>query len=428
MYKPLDSKPNFPELEKEIQAFWEQDKTFQKSIANREGAETFVFFEGPPTANAAPALHHIPSRAFKDAMGRFQTMRGKKVLRKAGWDTHGLPVELQIEKKLGISGKKQIENIVPGDRFASIAEFNKQSKESVWQFKEEWEKLTGRMAYWVDLSDPYVTYDSKYIESVWWILAQLWQKNLVYQGHKVIPYCPRCGTALSSHEVAQGYAEVKDTSVFVKFKLKDQSDTYILSWTTTPWTLPGNVALALGEDIEYAKVKVGAENWILAKERLSTLQESFEEIETLKGSDLVGLSYEPIFPGAIPDDKLNEAAFKVYAADFVTTGDGTGVVHTAVMYGEDDYELGNIVGLPKYHTVDETGRFLESVPVVGGMVVKHKDKPTENETTTKILDYLKENNLLVRFEEHSHTYPFCWRCGTPLLYYARQSWYIKMSE
>src|SRR3989344_3167043 len=263
-YKLFESKLNYPALEQEIQKFWEENNTFEKSLKNRESKEPFVFYEGPPSANAAPQLHHVYARAFKDAICRFQTMRGKLVLRKAGWDTHGLPVEIQVEKKLGISGKKQIENIVPGDAKASIAKFNELCRESVWQFKEDWEKLTKRMGYWLDMSDPYITYEPKYIASVWSILKQLWDSGLIYEGHKVVPFCPRCETALSSHEVAQGYDDVTDTSVYVKFKLKAgqkvndwavTDNAFILSWTTTPWTLPGNLALAVGDAIAYDLVR-----------------------------------------------------------------------------------------------------------------------------------------------------------------------------
>lgn len=418
MTKPFNPKPNFAELEEQVLNFWDAQQIFQKTLEKTKDGEPFVFFEGPPTANAKPALHHVESRAFKDLIPRYKTMRGCHVSRKAGWDTHGLPVELQIEKALGISGKKQIETIKPTVR-ESIIEFNRLCKQSVWQYKEEWEKLTKRMGYWLDMDRPYVTYHNKYIESSWAILKEAWEKDLVYLGYKVLPYCTRCGTALSSHEVAQGYKTVKDTSVFVKFKVQDQPDTYILSWTTTPWTLPGNVALAVGKHIEYVKVKSENEFWIIAKDLVSVAGENLEVVENLKGSDLIGWEYEPLFK--VPELE-GPTSYKVYAADFVTTTDGTGVVHTAVMYGEDDYKLGEEVGLPKKHTVDDSGHFVDSVPDLAGMYVK--DEATE----IAIFKHLKANNTLLKKQKYEHEYPHCWRCSTPLLYYARDSWFIKMSS
>jgi isoleucyl-tRNA synthetase len=448
--KSIDPRPNFPKLEEEVLKFWDENKIFEKSLDKTKAGDPFVFFEGPPTANAAPALHHVEARAFKDLIPRYQTMRGRFVNRKAGWDTHGLPVELQVEKALGISGKKQIETIKPTVR-DSIIEFNRLCRESVWQYKEEWEKLTKRMGYWVDMNDPYVTYHNSYIESVWWILKKIWDDGNIYLGHKVVPYCPRCGTALSSHEVALGYKNVTDTSVYVKFKLKrkgegkTEGNTYILSWTTTPWTLPGNVALAVGADIDYVKVKVENEIWILAKERLNTIagsegmndeailskksdrhaphsfgaRDGLKVLEQIKGSELVGLEYEPLFD---VKELQSEKSYKVYPADFVTTTDGTGVVHTAVMYGEEDYELGEKIGLPKVHTVDEAGHFIKSIPDVGGLYVKDK------KTDEKIFEHLKKKGYFLKTEAHAHEYPHCWRCNTPLLYYARDSWFIKMSN
>lgn len=428
-FKPIDPKPDFPKLEEEVLKYWEENRIFEKTLKQNKGSKRFVFFEGPPTANGKPGIHHIEARAFKDLIPRFQTMQGKYVLRKGGWDTHGLPVELEVEKQLGISGKKQIESIKSSVR-DSIIEFNRLCKQSVWKYKEEWERLTKRMGFWVDLENPYVTYHNSYIESVWWIIKQIWDKGLIYLGHKVVPYCPRCGTALSSHEVAQGYKTVWEESVYVKFRLKSQPDTYILSWTTTPWTLPGNVALAVGKDIDYVKEKVGDEYYILAKDRVNAIDlfaypkndlEVVESniVEEFKGSKLVGLEYEPLFEvPSLESDK----SYKVYAADFVTTTDGTGVVHTAVMYGEDDYNLGTEIGLPKHHTVDETGIFTADVKDLAGMPVKAK------ETEQKIFEYLKSKNFLHRTEKYQHEYPHCWRCSTPLLYYARDSWFIAMSE
>src|SRR3989344_278093 len=413
MFKPVDSHPDFPEMEEEVLKYWEREKVFEKSLQKTKDGKPFVFYEGPPTANAAPGIHHVEARSFKDVIPRFQTMRGRYVLRKAGWDTHGLPVELQIEKQLGISGKKQIESL-KSTVAESIAYFNKLCRESVWQFKEEWERLTKRMGYWVDLEHPYITYENSYIESVWGVLKKVWDKKLIYQGHKVVPYCPRCGTALSSHEVAQGYEKVKENSVYVKFKVvsskvvgskqksgnlqltTDNLPTYLLSWTTTPWTLPGNVALAVGKDIEYVKVQKKDEFYIYARNLtgsstpLSDIGEGKGEVKVVfKGKDLVGLEYEPLFD--IPALK-NEKSYKVYAADFVTTGEGTGIVHTAVMYGEDDYQLGEKVGLPKHHTVDEEGKFTAELKAVGLAGKKVKDKETEQ----AIVQYLRDKNLLLR--------------------------------
>jgi isoleucyl-tRNA synthetase len=416
--KTFNPKPDFSKMEEEVLQFWDDQKIFEKSLEQTKKGAPFVFFEGPPTANAKPALHHVESRSFKDLIPRYQTMRGKHVMRKAGWDTHGLPVELQVEKALGISGKKQIESIRPTVR-ESIIEFNRLCKQSVWQYKDEWERLTRRMGFWLDMQNPYITYHNKYIESVWAIVKEAWDKDLVYLGHKVLPYCTRCGTALSSHEVAQGYKTVKDTSVFVKFKVQGYKDTYILSWTTTPWTLPGNVALAVGKDIDYVKVAVEGENWILAKVLIGLAGENPQIVEEMKGAKLVGWEYEPLFD--VP--KLQgPKSYKIYDADFVTTTDGTGVVHTAVMYGEDDYVLGEKIGLPKFHTVDEAGNFVPDVKDLAGLYVK------DEQTEIKIFTHLKKNNQLVKKQKYEHEYPHCWRCSTPLLYYARDSWFIKMSS
>ncbi len=438
---------DFPKLEEEISTFWEKEKIFQKSLDKDSPQGEFVFYEGPPTANGKPGIHHVLARAFKDLIPRYKTMRGYHVTRKAGWDTHGLPVELQVEKELGISGKPQIESL--RDNIAdSIKYFNSKCKESVWQYKEEWEKLTRRMGFWLDMDNPYVTYENNYIETLWWIIRQVYDKGLIYQGHKVVPHCPRCGTALSSHEVAQGYREVKDQSVYIKFRVKnnelrikgeDNSDVplYILSWTTTPWTLPGNVALAVGSDFEYVKVRIKneelriKEDLIIAKSRLSVLgQIECEILAEFKGSDLVGVEYEPLFSGAILETVKNyKNAYKVYPADFVTTEDGTGVVHTAVMYGEDDYNLGEEVDLPKVHTVNEDGNFSFKLQASSFKILETlQDKFVKAEETEKIIiNYLQEQKLLFKQELYKHDYPFCWRCDTPLLYYAKDSWFIKMS-
>lgn len=417
------SAPKFPDLEAAMLARWTEEKLFEKTLEKTKGGKPFVFFEGPPTANGKPGVHHVLARAYKDAVLRYQTMRGRRVDRKAGWDTHGLPVELQVEKALGISGKQQIENIVPGDAHASIIEFNKQCKESVWQYLDEWQRLTHRMGYWIDAENPYITYENTFIESVWSVLKRVNDRGLLYQGHKVVPHCPRCGTALSSHEVAQGYKTVSDESVFVKFAVVGEEKTFFLGWTTTPWTLPGNVALAVGADVEYSRVRVGDEIFILASALVEHVLGSVEIVATVKGAELVGVRYTPLFPYLASQltDAQKEVAYKVYSADFVTTTDGTGIVHTAVMYGEDDYQLGLKVGLPAVHTVGEDGKFLPFVTEWAGRFVKSA------EVEASIIANLGEQGLLLRTQKYEHEYPFCWRCSTPLLYYAKDSWFIRMN-
>lgn len=422
-----ETKNSFVAMEEEVLDFWDKADIFHQSIEKDSPKGNFVFFEGPPTANGLPGIHHVLARAFKDVLPRYKTMDGYRVERKAGWDTHGLPVELQVEKQLGISGKPDIEKY-------GIKEFNQKCQESVWTYLEEWKKLTRRIAFWVDMEDAYVTYDNNYIESLWHILKEIDAKGLLYKGHKVVPHCPRCGTALSSHEVAQGYKLVKDNSVYLKFKIKNgyekvTAGDFILAWTTTPWTLPGNVALAVGENIEYVKVKTGDDFLIIAKERLETVFKdiSYQIISELKGADLVGLEYEPLFEiTSIKNDasQTNKPVYQVLAADFVTISDGTGVVHTAVMYGEDDYNLGLAAGLPTVHTVSDSGHFTKDLAAydLEGKFVK-------SATTEKIiLDYLQSAGLLFKEEVYEHDYPFCWRCDTPLLYYAKDSWFIEVSK
>lgn len=409
--------------EEEILAFWREHRVFEKTLAKESPKGNFVFYEGPPTANGKPGIHHVLARVFKDALPRYKTMQGYHVERKAGWDTQGLPVELQVEKSLGISGKPQIEEY-------GVAEFNQKCRESVWQYQAEWEKLTERIAYWEDLEHPYITYHNDYIESLWAIIKKIFDRNLIYLGHKVVPHCPRCGTALSSHEVAQGYKLVKDTSVYVKCRVKNPTahglpeNTFILAWTTTPWTLPGNVALAVGSDIDYVVVQQGAEAFVLAADRFAAVfpDAQPEVVKKVKGAELVGLEHEPLFAiQGIADSGAK--AHSVVAADFVTTTDGTGVVHTAVMYGEDDYNLGEQLGLPKVHTVREDGTFTDDLAPYGlaGKFVK------DSETEKLILAYLAEHNLLLSQALYEHDYPFCWRCDTPLLYYAKDSWFIRMT-
>lgn len=419
------------EVEERVLAFWRREGIFEKTRRKKRTGrqKKFVFYEGPPTANGRPGIHHLLARAFKDVILRYKTMAGFSVVpRKGGWDTHGLPVELEVEKKLGLRSKREIEEY-------GVAAFNKKCRESVWQYKDEWERMTERMGFWIDLDRPYVTYENNYIETLWWIFRRISEEKLLYEGHKVVPWCPRCGTALSSHEVAQGYREVTEDSVYVKFKLKEgqkigsfktDNRTYILSWTTTPWTLPGNVALAVGKRIRYRAVRdKGARVVYIIAEDLAdkVLGAGYEAGDVFYGEDLVGLAYDPLFViPFIKKDKRASAAYKIYSAGFVTTTDGTGVVHTAVMYGEDDYELGKEVGLPECHTVDEEGRFLKGVPAgLAGLSVRSK------QANEKIFEYLKIKKLLFKVEPYTHEYPFCWRCGSALLYYARHSWFIKMS-
>ncbi|MEA1909702.1 MAG: isoleucine--tRNA ligase [Patescibacteria group bacterium] len=412
-FKKVDPRADLVEQELEVLKFWDKEKIFEKSLEKGEGKDRYVFFEGPPTANAKPGLHHIEGRSFKDLFPRFKTMQGYLVERKAGWDTHGLPVEIAIEKKLGLKNKTDIENY-------GIDKFNAEAKKSVWEFKEVWEDSTKRLGFWLDLDDPYVTYDSKYVESLWWIIKQVWDKDLLYKGHRIVHHCPRCGTALSSHEVAQGYQEVEETSVYVKFKLKEEDNTYILAWTTTPWTLPGNVALAVDPEITYVKVRDGGDTYILAKELVEKVLGEDVKIESeFSGKDILDKEYEPLFPGAIETDKK---AWHVVPAGFVTTEDGTGVVHTAVMYGEDDYQLGEKLDLPKVHTVDEEGKFMPGVKKWAGKFVKN------SEVEKEIIADLNDRGLLLKEQNYKHDYPFCWRCNTPLLYYAKDSWFIAMSK
>jgi isoleucyl-tRNA synthetase len=418
-------------LEEEILRLWEEEDTFHRSLERRRDAPEFVFYEGPPTANGRPGVHHIIARTIKDAVARYRAMTGWHVTRIAGWDTHGLPVEIEAEKRLGISGKPEIERI-------GIAAFNDVCRESLFTYKEEWERLSRRIGYWLDYENAYVTCTPEYIESVWWALEQIHRKGRLYKGYKVLPYCPRCGTGLSSHEVAQGYREVSEPSVYVKFRLDDEpGEVSILSWTTTPWTLPGNVALAVGEDIDYLWVRIrdpdvigeastgtsGArpgEELILASELApEVLRHPYDVVEVLPGSDLVGRRYRPLFPGAMQAEG-DGTAWSVLAADFVTTDEGTGIVHTAVMYGEDDFELGVRAGLPMEHTVDPDGRFTDRVPGdLAGRFVK------DPETDEAIIDHLAASDLLYRRQMYEHSYPHCWRCESALLYMARDSWYIR---
>ncbi|MBN2289276.1 MAG: isoleucine--tRNA ligase [Candidatus Glassbacteria bacterium] len=411
MFKEFDKNFSFPELEKNIISFWEENRIFRKSIERNESGELFIFYEGPPTANGRPGIHHVISRTIKDLVCRYHTMLGYRVPRKAGWDTHGLPVEIGIEKMLGINGKQQIEEY-------GVAEFNKLCRESVFKYVKEWEQLTQRMGYWLDYQNPYVTYDRDYIETVWWILKNFWDKGLLYKGHKILPYCPRCGTGLSSHEVSLGYKEVEDPSVYVKMRSASQENTFFLVWTTTPWTLISNVALAVGPEHTYARVGYRGETLILAEALVEKLLgDQAEVIETFPGSELEGHGYHRLFEYArLPEDKK---ALYVVPGDFVSLEDGTGIVHIAPAFGADDFELSRRYGLPLLQPVDERGNFTGEITPWAGIFVKDADK--------SILEDLRSRGLLFKSEGYVHNYPFCWRCETPLLYYARQSWYIKTS-
>jgi isoleucyl-tRNA synthetase len=403
-------------------AFWERERIFEKSLAKKSPKGDFIFYEGPPTANGAPGIHHLESRAFKDAIPRYKTMRGYRVNRRAGWDTHGLPVEIQVEKALGFTSKQDIEQY-------GIAAFNRKCRESVLTYIDLWAKFTKRIGYWVDEAKAYFTFDSSYMEVVWHLLAQTEKDGRLYKDFKVLPWCPHDQTALSSHELAQGYEEVKDLTITAKFELIGHPNTYFLAWTTTPWTLPGNVALAVGPNIDYVQVKTADGNFILAKERLGAVfgDTPYEIIDTKKGSECVGATYRPLYDFAkelAPESEKPkfDKAFQVYAADFVTTEDGTGIVHTAVMYGQEDFELGNKIGLPKVHLVDPEGKFIAGTGfLIGQSVVKE-------ETSVEILKDLQARGLLFKKESYTHEYPFCWRCKTRLIYYARGSWYIRMSD
>lgn len=408
MYKKVDPGMNFVEREKETLKFWKNNRVFEKTNEKTEGKPVFSFYDGPPTANGKPHIGHILTRVMKDIIPRYKIMKGYSVLRKAGWDTHGLPVELEVEKSLGIDGKQEIEAY-------GIEPFIKKCKESVWKYKGEWERMSDRVGYWVDMDHPYITYDNNYIESVWWSLKEIDKKGLLYRGFKIVPYCPRCGTALSSHEVAQGYKNVKEKSAYVKFALKSQRNTYFLAWTTTPWTLPSNVALCMNADEDYARIKSGEEYYILADALVSAVFEegTYEKIDVKKGKEYEFVGYEPLFDFYTGNDK----AFYITCDGYVTLTDGTGIVHIAPAFGEDDAKVGRKYSLPLLQMVDEHGRFPQDTGYLSGLFCKDADK--------FILKDLKERNLLFKEQLYEHSYPFCWRCDTPLLYYARKSWFIK---
>jgi isoleucyl-tRNA synthetase len=444
MYEKVSTKLNFVEREKKVEKFWDDNDIFKKSMDSRKEGETYTFYDGPPTANGKPHIGHVLTRVIKDMIPRYQTMKGKMVPRKAGWDTHGLPVELEVEKMLGLDGKEQIEEY-------GLEPFVKKCKESVWKYKGMWEEFSGTVGFWADMENPYVTYDNNFIESEWWALKTIWDKKLLYKGHKIVPYCPRCGTPLSSHEVAQGYKDVKEKSAIAKFKVVGTEDEYILAWTTTPWTLPSNVALCVNPDETYVKVKVqvnekndvvkegeedtavGTEYYIMAEALLdSVIDGVYEIVEKYVGKDLEHKQYVPLFDYAFnnpdgtvgdPGDRTmvkNKKAFYVVCDSYVTLTDGTGVVHIAPAFGEDDAKVGRKYDLPFVQLVDDKGQMKPEVTDMAGVFCKDADK--------LVFKSLGEKKLLFKALKFEHSYPFCWRCDTPLIYYARESWFIKMTE
>ncbi len=407
MYRKVPTDLKFVEREREIEQFWADNQIFQKSIEERKHADTYMFYDGPPTANGKPHIGHVLTRVIKDMIPRYRTMKGYKVPRKAGWDTHGLPVELEVEKALGIDGKEQIEAY-------GLDPFISKCKESVWKYKGMWEEFSSVVGFWADMDDPYVTYHNDFIESEWWALKQIWDKGLLYKGFKIVPYCPRCGTPLSSHEVAQGYKEVKERSAIVRFKAKDD-DAYFLAWTTTPWTLPSNLALCVNPDEAYVRVKHGDYTYIMAEALCeSVLKENYEIVERYKGKDLEYKEYEPLFNFVHTDKK----AWFITCDHYVTLSDGTGIVHMAPAFGEDDYRVCRAYDLPFVQLVDTKGEMTKETDWAGVFVKK---------ADPMILEALEKDGKLFSAPEFEHSYPHCWRCGTPLIYYARESWYIKMS-
>ena len=410
MYNKVSTNLNFVEREEEILKFWKENDIVKKSMQHRAGGPQYTWYEGPPTANGRPHIGHVITRSIKDVVLRYRVMKGYDIIRKAGWDTHGLPVELEVEKLLGLDGKPQIEEY-------GVEPFIQKCKESVWKYRDEWTEMSDRVAFWADMDDPYVTYHNNYIESEWWALKKIWEKGLLYKGHKIVPYCPRCGTALSSHEVAQGYKDVKELSAIAKFKVRNTENEYILAWTTTPWTLPSNVALCVNPKETYVKVKVDGEYNILAEALVETIfkGKEVEVVESKTGMEYTGLRYEPLFDFVEDDEK----GFKVVADNYVTLTDGTGVVHIAPAFGEDDARVGRDNELPFRQYVDSQGLFTEEVTPWVGTFVKDGD--------AMVLEYLKERGTLFAARPFEHSYPFCWRCDTPLIYYARKEWFIKMT-
>ena len=410
MYKKVSTDMNFVEREKQVEKFWEDNQIFEKSMKVHEGNPSYVFYDGPPTANGKPHIGHVETRVIKDMIPRYRTMKGYQVPRKAGWDTHGLPVELEVEKKLGLDGKDQIEKY-------GVEPFIEQCKESVWKYEGMWEDFSHTVGFWADMKNPYVTYHNDYIESEWWALKEIWKKGLLYEGHKIVPYCPRCGTPLSSHEVAQGYKDVKERSAVVRFKVKGE-DAYILAWTTTPWTLPSNVALCVNPDEDYVKVTSKGYTYYMAAALVDTvLGEGAEVLEHYQGKDLEFKEYEPLFPYA--EKRIgNKKAYYVVCDTYVTLTDGTGVVHIAPAFGEDDSKVGHRYDLPFVQLVNEKGEMTEETPWAGTFCKK---------ADMAVLQALEDKDLLFDAPLFEHSYPHCWRCDTPLIYYARETWFIRMT-
>ncbi|WP_297571234.1 isoleucine--tRNA ligase [uncultured Anaerovibrio sp.] len=422
MYNKVDTNLNFVQREREVLKFWKENDIARKCIDIREGCDTFTFYDGPPTANGKPHIGHVLTRVIKDMLPRYQSMKGKKVLRKAGWDTHGLPVELEVEKKLGLDGKEQIEKY-------GIEPFIKECRESVWKYKGMWEEFSDVVGFWADMDNPYITYENNYIESVWWALKVIWEKGLLYKGHKVVPYCPRCGTPLSSHEVAQGYKDIKERSAMVRFKVKDEENTSFLAWTTTPWTLPSNLGLVVNPEVDYVKVICNGEYLILAEALVESVfsgvkskdnpeeAAKVEVVQRFKGKELEHREYEPLYDFAL--GKIKKKCFYVMCDDYVTTSDGTGIVHTAPAFGEDDARVCRNYDMDFVQFVDAKGNMTEETKWPGVFVKK---------ADPMILEDLKTSGKLFKAPKFEHSYPHCWRCDTPLIYYARESWFIKMTD
>ena len=418
MYDKVPTNRNVVEHEKQVEKFWKDQDIFKKSMEHRKEGETYTFYDGPPTANGKPHIGHVLTRVIKDMIPRYQTMKGKMVPRKAGWDTHGLPVELEVEKMLGLDGKEQIEEY-------GVEPFIQHCKESVWKYKGMWEDFSATVGFWADMDDPYVTYDDNFIESEWWALKQIWEKKLLYKGYKIVPYCPRCGTPLSSHEVAQGYKDVKERSAIARFKVKGE-DAYFLAWTTTPWTLPSNVALCVNPDEDYVKVKMKDQDYVyyLAAALADTVlgAETYDVLETYKGKDLEFKEYEALYP-----IEMKKKAYYVVCDPYVTMTDGTGVVHIAPAFGEDDSKVGRKYDLPFLQLVDENGMMTKETKWAGHSCIARKDLENENGVSPEVIKDLDARGLLYSAPKFEHSYPHCWRCDTPLIYYARESWFIKMT-
>ena len=412
MYKSVDSKLDFIKNEKEVLNFWKENNIFKKSLNKNEGNQIFSFYEGPPTANGLPHIGHPLTRAMKDIIPRYKTMKGFYVPRKAGWDTHGLPVEVEVEKQLGLNGKQDIENF-------GVEKFIELCKQSVWKYKGMWEEITERFGYWVDMEDPYITYDNKYIESIFWALKEMDKKGLIYKGHKIVPYCPRCGTSLSKMEVEQNYKVLKEKSIFVKMKSLEEDNTYFLVWTTTPWTLPSNIAICMNPNEVYVKIEHEGVNYIMLKNLVSKLFEdgTYTEVYSKTGKEFEYQKYEPLFD-YVKDTVKN--GYFVTVDDYVTVEDGTGIVHIAPAFGEDDYKVGKNYDLTFIQLIDDAGKFTQEATDFVGMGAKEADK--------FVIEKLENENKMFKVLLFEHSYPHCWRCNTPLLYYGKSTWFVKTTE